>query len=74
MCKSVYSLSSFKFCRAFWITMRPYLLFVSCVAGMVGFAAGPEIGIIGMRDIINKPLSPEGVVSLFLVGTSDIKL
>ena len=47
MCKSVYSLSTFKFWRAFWITMRPYLLFVSCVAGMVGFAAGPEIGIIG---------------------------
>lgn len=32
------------FWRGYWITMRPYLLFISGVAGMTGFAAGPQIG------------------------------
>jgi 4-hydroxybenzoate polyprenyltransferase len=37
-----YPLSTKGFWKAYWITMRPYLLFVSGVAGMAGFAAGPE--------------------------------
>lgn len=32
------------FWRGYWITMRPYLLFISGVAGMTGFATGPRIG------------------------------
>lgn len=35
-------ITSLTFWKAYWITMRPYLLFVSAVAGMVGFAAGPQ--------------------------------
>lgn len=38
-------LASFAFWKAYWITMRPYLLFVSAAAGMVGFAAGAQRGI-----------------------------
>jgi len=34
------------FWKAYWITMRPYLLFVSGVAGMAGFADGPQTGIV----------------------------
>lgn len=34
-----YSLMSLKFWNAYWITMRPYLLFISGAAGMVGAAA-----------------------------------
>ncbi|MFX0195498.1 MAG: UbiA family prenyltransferase [Candidatus Hodarchaeota archaeon] len=45
MGKSTYPLSTFRFWKAYWITMRPYLLFVSAVAGMVGFADGPQRGI-----------------------------
>ncbi len=40
----LYSPASFGFWRAYWVTMRPYLLFVSGAAGMVGFAAGPVSG------------------------------
>lgn len=32
------------FWKDYWITMRPYLLFVSGVAGMVGFVSGVERG------------------------------
>jgi 4-hydroxybenzoate polyprenyltransferase len=39
------SLSTLRFWKAYWITMRPYLLFVSGVAGMAGFADGPQRGI-----------------------------
>ena len=38
-------LNSFIFWKAYWITMRPYLLFVSGVAGMAGFVDGAERGI-----------------------------
>ncbi|MCU0611943.1 MAG: UbiA family prenyltransferase [Candidatus Eisenbacteria bacterium] len=34
-----FSLTASRFWSAYWITMRPYLLFVSGVAGMVGIAA-----------------------------------
>jgi 4-hydroxybenzoate polyprenyltransferase len=37
-------LTSLSFWKAYWITMRPYLLFVSAAAGMVGFAAGARRG------------------------------
>ena len=37
-------LTSLPFWKAYWITMRPYLLFVSAAAGMVGFAAGARRG------------------------------
>jgi 4-hydroxybenzoate polyprenyltransferase len=40
------SLISSTFWKAYWITMRPYLLFISGAAGMAGFADGPESGII----------------------------
>lgn len=39
------NLLSATFWKAYWITMRPYLLFVSGVAGMAGFADGPQTGI-----------------------------
>lgn len=32
------------FWKGYWITMRPYLLFISGVAGMTGFAAGSRMG------------------------------
>ena len=43
-----HSLFSLTFWKLFWITMRPYLLFVSASAGMAGFAEGPDrqIGIV----------------------------
>ncbi len=39
-----HSIFSLTFWKLFWITMRPYLLFVSAAAGMAGFAEGPERG------------------------------
>lgn len=42
MTTTTYSISTLSFWKAYWITMRPYLLFVSGAAGMAGFAAGPE--------------------------------
>ena len=39
-----HSFLSLTFWKLFWIIMRPYLLFVSAAAGMVGFAEGPERG------------------------------
>lgn len=36
------NLLSTAFWKAYWITMRPYLLFVSGTAGMTGFADGPQ--------------------------------
>lgn len=39
-----HSLFSLAFWRLFWITMRPYLLFISAGAGMAGFSEGPERG------------------------------
>ena len=45
MYKTIYPIISLRFWQAYWITMRPYLLFVSAVAGMAGFAAGSQIEI-----------------------------
>ena len=47
-------LGSITFWKAYWITMRPYLLFVSAVAGMAGFADGPqtEIGVTALVFIV----------------------
>ncbi len=45
MKKKYADLNSFIFWKALWITMRPYLLFVSGVAGMAGFVDGAERGI-----------------------------
>jgi 4-hydroxybenzoate polyprenyltransferase len=39
---TVAGIGSLIFWKAYWITMRPYLLFVSGAAGMAGFATGPE--------------------------------
>jgi 4-hydroxybenzoate polyprenyltransferase len=39
---AAYSIMQPSFWRAYWTTMRPYLLFVSAAAGMVGFADGPR--------------------------------
>jgi len=39
-----YPLLSLSFIRAYGITMRPYLLFISAAAGMAGFASGPVRG------------------------------
>ncbi len=44
MRKKPVPLFSLAFVKAYWITMRPYLLFVSAAAGMVGWAAGPARG------------------------------
>lgn len=35
-------LLSLDFLKAYWTTMRPYLLFISGAAGMAGLASGPE--------------------------------
>lgn len=43
--KQYAGLLSLKFWIAYGVTMRPYLLFVSGVAGMAGFADGPQTGI-----------------------------
>ncbi len=43
--KQYAGLLSLKFWKAYGVTMRPYLLFVSGVAGMAGFADGPQTGI-----------------------------
>ncbi len=43
--KEFSKLGSLLFWRGYWITMRPYLLFVSGVAGMTGFVAGSHIGL-----------------------------
>jgi 4-hydroxybenzoate polyprenyltransferase len=40
-----HSVFSLTFWKLYWITMRPYLLFVSASAGMAGFAEGPGRGI-----------------------------
>jgi len=32
------------FVKAYWVTMRPYLLFISAAAGMAGFAGAPARG------------------------------
>jgi len=44
--KQYAGLLSLKFWKAYGVTMRPYLLFVSGVSGMAGFADGPQTGII----------------------------
>lgn len=48
MAATHHSLFSLAFWKSFWVTMRPYLLFVSAAAGMSGFAEGPkrELGIV----------------------------
>ena len=43
---AAYSIIQPFFWRAYWTTMRPYLLFVSAAAGMVGFADGPHVSIV----------------------------
>ena len=43
--KDTYSLFTIKFWRAYLITMRPYLLFVSGVAGMAGVADGTNMDV-----------------------------
>lgn len=43
--KQYAGLLSLSFWKAYGVTMRPYLLFVSGVAGMAGFAEGPQTGI-----------------------------
>ncbi|UCE06070.1 MAG: UbiA family prenyltransferase [bacterium] len=45
MSNNIYPIPNLNFWKAYWITMRPYLLFISGVAGMVGFAVGAERGI-----------------------------
>ncbi len=44
MNKNPVPLFSLAFVKAYWITMRPYLLFISAAAGMAGFAGGPARG------------------------------
>ena len=44
MNKKPVPLFSLAFVKAYWITMRPYLLFISATAGMAGFADGPLRG------------------------------
>jgi 4-hydroxybenzoate polyprenyltransferase len=39
-----YSLSSFAFWKAYWVTLRPYLFFISSVSGLVGLAIPDNIG------------------------------
>lgn len=41
------TLTAPRFWQAYWITMRPYLLFVSGVAGMAGFALGVQQNVAG---------------------------
>ena len=36
---------SLRFWKAYWLTMRPYLLLISGAAGMAGYASGPQRGI-----------------------------
>ena len=43
MNKKPYSLSSFHFWKAYWITLRPYLFFISGVAGFYGIVNNPDI-------------------------------
>ena len=38
-----YSLMSFGFWKAYWITLRPYLFFISGIAGFYGIANNPDI-------------------------------
>jgi len=44
MNKNTVPLLSLAFVKAYWITMRPYLLFISAAAGTAGFAGGPARG------------------------------
>jgi hypothetical protein len=39
MNKKPVPLISLAFAKAYWVTMRPYLLFISATAGLAGFAA-----------------------------------
>ena len=39
-----FPVTSWRFWRAFGVTMRPYLLFVSGASGMVGLALAPALG------------------------------
>jgi hypothetical protein len=41
--KEYANLFSLTFWKAYWVTMRPYLLFISGSAGIAGFVEGPEI-------------------------------
>lgn len=40
------SVLSFQFVRGYWITMRPYLLFVSGITGVTGLSFAPELSVI----------------------------
>jgi geranylgeranylglycerol-phosphate geranylgeranyltransferase len=44
--KEYANLFSLTFWKAYWVTMRPYLLFISGSAGIAGFVEGPERGIV----------------------------
>ena len=44
--KKYASLFSLTFWKAYWVTMRPYLFFISGSAGIAGFVEGPERGIV----------------------------
>jgi 4-hydroxybenzoate polyprenyltransferase len=48
---NIYPIPTLKFWKAYWITMRPYLLFISGVAGMVGFVSGSEKGILASLGV-----------------------
>ena len=51
MSNNIYPIPTLKFWKAYWITMRPYLLFISGVAGMVGFVSGSEKGILASLGV-----------------------
>jgi len=41
--RKVYSLLTLRFWKAYWITLRPYLFFISGIAGFYGIANNPDI-------------------------------
>ncbi len=43
MGRKVYSLLTLRFWKAYWITLRPYLFFISGIAGFYGIANNPDI-------------------------------
>lgn len=47
-----YNLLNYNFIRAYVITMRPYLLFVSGITGIVGLAYAPPLNLISTASII----------------------
>lgn len=51
MSNNIYPIVTLKFWKAYWITMRPYLLFISGIAGMVGFVNGNKRGILASLGV-----------------------